>query len=82
LTRPRECDRIEIPKGKEDKKMEYKPYCPHCAIELDIDDHYDMYEDGDTIIVKAIGHCYKCGKRFRWEDVYTLCTFQDLEEDE
>ena len=62
--------------------MSYNPNCPHCNIELDFDDHYDMYDDGDAIIVKAIGHCDKCGKHFKWEDVYTLCAFQGLEEDE
>ena len=34
--------------------MTYNPYCPHCAVELDFDDHYDMYDDGDAIIVKCI----------------------------
>ena len=62
--------------------MSYNPNCPHCGVELDFDDHYDMYDDGDAIIVKAIGHCSKCGKHFKWEDVYTLCAFQDLEEGE
>lgn len=62
--------------------MTYNPYCPHCAVELDFDDHYDMYDDGDAIIVKAMGHCPKCRKNFKWEDIYTLCDFQDLEETE
>lgn len=58
----------------------YNPYCPHCGVELDFDDHYDMYEDGDCIIVKAIGSCPNCRKSFRWEDIYVLHSFQDLEE--
>ena len=62
--------------------MSYNPYCPHCGIELDFDDHNDMYDDGDAVICYATGHCSKCGKRFKWEDVYTLCAFQNLEEDE
>ena len=62
--------------------MAYNPNCPYCKVELDFDDHYDMYDDGDSIIVKAIGHCPKCKKNFKWEDVFTLCGFQDLEEDE
>lgn len=62
--------------------MDYNPYCPHCGVELDFDDHYDMYDDGDLIIVKAYGHCPECKKEFRWEDVYHLSGFQNLEEDE
>lgn len=62
--------------------MTYNPNCPYCKVELDFDDHYDMYDDGDTIICRAIGHCAKCGKHFKWEDLYTFCGFQDLEEDE
>ena len=58
----------------------YNPYCPHCGVELNFDDHYDMYDDGDRIIVKAIGCCPNCRKNFRWEDVYVLRCFQDLEE--
>ena len=34
--------------------MNYNPYCPHCAVELDFDDHYDVYDDGDAIIVKGV----------------------------
>jgi len=62
--------------------MSYIPYCPHCAVELYFDDHYDMYDDGSTIFVKAIGHCPNCGTHFKWEDVYTLSAIQDLEEEE
>lgn len=58
----------------------YNPYCPHCGVELNFDDHYDMYDDGDCIIVKAIGCCPNCRKNFRWEDVYVLHSFQELEE--
>lgn len=58
----------------------YNPYCPHCGVELNFDDHYDMYDDGDRIIVKAIGCCPNCRKNFRWEDVYVLQCFQELEE--
>ena len=58
----------------------YNPYCPHCGVELNFDDHYDMYDDGDRIIVKAIGCCPNCRKIFRWEDVYVLQCFQELEE--
>lgn len=62
--------------------MAYNPNCPYCKVELDFDDHYDMYDDGGTIICRAIGHCPKCGKRFKWEDLYTFCGFQDFVEDE
>lgn len=55
--------------------MAYNPNCPYCKVELDFDDHYDMYDDGDTIICRAIGHCPKCGKHFKWEDLYTFCGF-------
>ena len=62
--------------------MCYNPNCPHCAYELEFDHHCDMYDDGANIIVKTIGHCSNCGKRFKWEEVYALFTFQDLEENE
>ena len=58
----------------------YNHYCTHCGVELNFDDHYDMYDDGDRIIVKAIGCCPNCRKNFRWEDVYVLQCFQELEE--
>ena len=62
--------------------MNYNPYCPHCGVELDFDDHYDMYDDGDIIIVKAYGHCSCCKTKYRWEDIYSLTGFRDVEEDE
>ena len=60
----------------------YNPYCPHCGVELNFDDHYDMYDDGDRIIVKAIGCCPNCRKNFRWGDVYILQCLQELEEED
>lgn len=58
----------------------YNPYCPHCAVEIDFFDHCDSYDDGDLIVCVARGTCPKCGKRFMWNDVYKLDSFQDVEE--
>ena len=60
----------------------YNPTCPNCGTDLDFDDHYDMYDEGDVIICKVHGHCPHCKKNYQWEDVYALDGFQCLEETE
>lgn len=60
----------------------YNPYCPHCAVELDFTEHIDSYDNGDAIICVARGQCPECKKWFRWEDVYVLHSFQNVEEEE
>ena len=60
----------------------YNPYCPHCAVEIDFTEHIDQYDDGDVIVCVARGVCPCCKKFYRWEDVYTLHSFQNVEEEE
>ena len=60
----------------------YNPYCPSCGVEIDFLDHYDCYDDGDLAIFKARGVCPKCKRGYRWEDVYSLTSFQYLEEED
>ena len=61
--------------------MNYNPDCPYCDTEIDFDEHIDFYDEGDEIFCVAIGHCSSCGRKYRWEDVYKLDRFQNLEED-
>lgn len=42
------------------------PLCPHCSIELECDDTYDMEYDEDGIILYQVGHCPKCEKDYQW----------------
>ena len=46
------------------------PKCPHCEVELDLDDTYDIestYEDGEDVILHQIGTCPECGLVYQWE---------------
>ena len=58
----------------------YNPVCPNCGTELEFDDHYDMYDDGDLILCFAYGHCPNCKKKYQWKDIYSFRGFDDLEE--
>lgn len=62
--------------------MNYNPYCPHCAVELDFIEHFDWYDEGDIIFCRASGKCPRCEKKYKWDDVYRLDGFQNVEEDE
>ena len=56
------------------------PQCPECEVELDFDDTIDEWCNGDVIELKEVGHCPKCGKEYKWKDVYNWHHFEDLEE--
>lgn len=56
------------------------PECLECKVELEFDDTVDTYADGDIVIFYEIGHCPKCGKKYKWKDVYNFSHFEDLEE--
>ena len=57
------------------------PKCLECKVELEFDDTVDTWTDGeDNVIIKIYGHCPKCGKLYKWKDVYQYVEFQDLKE--
>ena len=59
----------------------YEPMCPECALELTVDDCYDLCDIGTMLIyVKASGHCDCCGRNYTWSDVYKYNRFEDLTE--
>ena len=60
--------------------MELMPSCPHCGCTLIFFEHYDCYDDADTALFFADGHCPKCRREYRWTDVYKLHSIEDLEE--
>lgn len=60
--------------------MELMPSCPHCGCTLTFFEHYDCYNDADTALFFADGHCPKCWREYRWTDVYKLHSIEDLEE--
>lgn len=57
---------------------------PKCTCGEEIEFERDEFFDGDSNIIlqRAYGHCPKCGKKYRWNDVYILKNFSDLEETE
>ena len=57
------------------------PECLVCGTELEFDDTIDEYADDTTVRMKELGHCPKCGKHYRWFDVYKYSHFEDLEGD-
>jgi uncharacterized protein with PIN domain len=56
------------------------PECLECKTELEFDDTVDIYADSDIVIFYEVGHCPKCGKEYKWRDVYNFSHFEDLEE--
>ena len=44
------------------------PKCPHCSIELELDDTYDMEYDNEGMILHQIGHCPKCERDYQWDE--------------
>ena len=47
------------------------PKCPHCNVELDTDDVYDMEYDYEGIILHKVGHCPECGRDYQWDESAT-----------
>ena len=56
------------------------PQCEVCKVELDFDDTYDIWGDEEGMEVKNKGHCPKCGKKYKWKDIYIYTHFDDLRE--
>ena len=55
------------------------PNCPHCEVELDLDDTYDIestYEDGEDIILHQVGTCPECDRVYQWEERMQLTNHQ------
>lgn len=55
------------------------PECLECKAELEFYDTIETYVDGDIIIIHEVGHCPKCRKKYKWEDVYEFSHFENLE---
>jgi hypothetical protein len=63
--------------------MNKMPECLECKIELECDDTVDMCVGEEFVEMKNIGHCPKCGKKYRWKkDMYTYSPFKNLEEED
>ena len=45
--------------------MELK--CPHCNVELEVDDTYDIDYDDDGMTLYQVGACPECGREYQWE---------------
>ena len=63
--------------------MRYEnPKCPHCNVEIETDDTYDMDYDYEGICLREVGHCPKCERDFQWERsaVYVQWANTDLRE--
>ena len=56
------------------------PECTKCGTDLEFDDTIDTYADSVIVIFYEVGHCSKCGKKYKWRDVYNFSHFEDLEE--
>ena len=57
------------------------PMCGICNTDLWFDDTVDQWSDEDVVEMKNIGHCPKCGKKYRWRDIYKYSHYEDLEEE-
>ena len=56
--------------------------CTKCGTDLEFDDTVDTYSDSIIVIFYEVGHCPKCGKKYKWKDVYNFSYFEDLEEED
>ena len=41
--------------------------CPHCEVEIEEDDTYDMEYDEEGIVLRKVGHCPQCDRDYQWE---------------
>lgn len=57
------------------------PECTKCGTELEFDKTVYYWGDEEEIEILNSGHCPKCGKKFKWKDVYKYLYFKDLEEE-
>ncbi len=56
------------------------PICGICEVDLEFDNTLDMWADEDLVEMKNVGHCPKCGKKYKWRDIYEYSHYTDLEE--
>ena len=56
------------------------PECTKCGTELEYDATYDQESDSEEVILYEVGHCPKCGKKYKWRDEYHFSHFTNLEE--
>ena len=61
----------------------YEPRCPHCQVEIELDDCIDENETEDGLVKKCVGTCPKCKRDFYWEEYYELrySEYGELKED-
>lgn len=52
--------------------MSYIPRCPNCDEELEYTDFYFGEVDGDCAYFDANGYCPKCGRKYKWEEVFEI----------
>ena len=57
------------------------PECLNCKTEIEFDDTVDTWADESIVEMKNTEHCPKCGKQYKWRDIYEYSHFKDLEED-
>lgn len=54
--------------------------CIKCGTELKFDETVEIQVDASEAVLKELGHCPKCGKKYKWLDVYVYSDFINLEE--
>ena len=51
----------------------YKLKCPHCGINIERDDAYDLFFYGENCVsASCVGHCPNCDSEYQWEEEYEL----------
>ena len=56
------------------------PKCPHCNVELETTDCYDVQYEDERVIYLQIGYCPECDRSFQWDEVYEYTETINLEE--
>lgn len=51
--------------------------CPNCGGELGDDFFFFEEVNVDSAYFSAVGYCLKCGKRYRWNETYSV--FKNLQ---
>ena len=57
--------------------------CPNCGDNLVYESFTFDDSDSDTVFMKGKGHCCCCGKKWEWEEKFTLSEirfFEDITE--
>jgi transposase-like protein len=60
----------------------YRPKCPFCRRELELDDTTDIEYDEESLVLDETGWCPRCKRDFQWKSsaVLTSWTHTDLQE--